>query len=79
MAHILGIEEIYTYFEKKTTQCYIKPQNYERSKTKKFKSNMALRENMFYDKILDEYTCQGSKSCALCTRANERASPILKV
>ena len=61
MAHILGIEEIYTYFEKKTTQCYIKPQNYERSKTKKFKSNMALRENMFYDKILDEYTCQGSK------------------
>ena len=38
MAHILGIEEIYTYFEKKTTQCYIKPQNYERSKTKKFKS-----------------------------------------
>lgn len=37
---------------------YIKPQNYERSKTKKFKSNMALRENMAYNAELDEYTCQ---------------------
>ena len=54
-------EENYTFFENKTTQCYIKPQNYERSKTKKYKSNMALRENMAYDKTLDEYTCQAEK------------------
>ena len=54
-------EENYTYFEGKTTQCYIKPQNYERSKTKKYKSNMALRENMAYDPALDEYTCQAGK------------------
>jgi transposase len=54
-------EENYTYFEGKTTECYIKPQNYERSKTKKFKSNMALRENMPYDEMLDEYTCQAGK------------------
>ena len=26
-------EENYTYFENKSTECYIKPQNYERSKT----------------------------------------------
>ena len=51
-------EENYSYFEAIETECYIKPQNYERSKTKKFKSNMALRENMPYDPILDEYTCQ---------------------
>ena len=51
-------EENYTYFEGKRTACYIKPQNYERSKTKKFKSNMALRENMAYNAELDEYTCQ---------------------
>lgn len=38
--------------------CYIKPANYERSKTKNFKSNMALRENMLYDARADEYTCQ---------------------
>jgi transposase len=54
-------EENYTYFEGKPTECYIKPQNYERSNTKKYKSNMALRENMAYDAKLDEYTCQAGK------------------
>lgn len=54
-------EENYTYFENIETECYIKPQNYEKSKTKKFKSNMALRENMEYDPELDEYTCQAGK------------------
>ena len=54
-------EENYTYFENIETECYIKPQNYERSKTKKFKSNMALRENMKYDEKLDEYTCQAGR------------------
>lgn len=54
-------EENYTYFEKKGQDCYIKPQNYERSKTRKFKNNMALRENMQYDAEKDEYTCQNGK------------------
>ncbi len=55
-------EENYTYFENRAIECYIKPQNYERSKTKKYKSNMALRENMGYDPDLDEYTCQAGKN-----------------
>lgn len=54
-------EENYTWFENSTTTCYIKPQNYERSKSKKFKSNMALRENMPYNLDRDEYTCQNGK------------------
>ena len=54
-------EENYTYFENKEQTAYIKPQNYERSKTKKFKSNMNLRENMPYDIENDEYTCQNGK------------------
>ena len=54
-------EENYSWFEKAEKDCYIKPQNYERSKTKKFKSNMALRENMAYDADLDEYTCQAGQ------------------
>lgn len=54
-------EENYTYFENKPTECYIKPQNYERSKTKKFKNNMVLRENMAYDPEVDEYTCRNDK------------------
>lgn len=51
-------EENYSYLEEKEIGCYIKPANYERSKARKFKSNMALRENMPYDAELDEYTCQ---------------------
>ncbi len=40
-------EENYTYFENKDGQtCFIKPTNYERSKTGKFKSNMNLREKI---------------------------------
>ena len=54
-------EENYSCFEACDTTCYIKPQNYERSKTKKFKSNMALRENMSYDAEKDEYTCQAGQ------------------
>lgn len=60
-------EENYTYLEGKQTQCYIKPQNYERSKTRKFKNNMALRESMAYDALLDVCTCQrGRKLNAIC-------------
>jgi len=54
-------EENYTYFESKEQTCYIKPQNYERSKSRKFKNDMSLRENMPYDPINDEYTCQNGK------------------
>ncbi|MCR4772358.1 MAG: IS1182 family transposase [Oscillospiraceae bacterium] len=54
-------EENYSWFEEKQKPCYIKPQNYERSKTKKYKSNMALRENMAYDAEKDEYTCQAGQ------------------
>ena len=54
-------EENYTYFEGKAQTCYIKPQNYERSKKRKFKNDMNLRENMPYDAENDEYTCQNGK------------------
>jgi len=54
-------EENYTWFEDKPCESYIKPQNYERSKTRKYKKNMALRENMNYDTQLDEYTCRNGK------------------
>ena len=54
-------EENYTYFEQKRQTCYIKPQNYEKSKTRKFKGDMNLRENMPYDAETDEYTCENGK------------------
>ena len=54
-------EENFTYLEQHGQNAYIKPQNYERSKTRKFKNNMALRENMRYDAEKDEYTWQNGK------------------
>ncbi len=54
-------EENYSYFEEKKQDCYIKPQNYERSKTRKFKNDMNKRENMSYDIEKDEYTCENGK------------------
>jgi len=54
-------EENYTFFENRQQACFIKPQNYEKSKTRKFKSNMHLRENMPYDSRKDEYTCPNDK------------------
>ena len=36
---------------------YIKPQNYERSKTRKYRNNAYLRDNMTYDPATDTYTC----------------------
>ena len=65
-------EENYTYFENTETQCYIKPQNYERSKTKKFKSNMALRENMEYDEKKDEYTCRAGRKIRAIYVGNQK-------
>lgn len=54
-------EENYTWFEDQNRICYIKPQNYERSKSRKYKSNAHLRENMLYDAEKDEYTCPNGK------------------
>ncbi len=67
-------EENYTYFEQKGQMCFIKPQNYERSKTKKYKSNMALRENMKYDEILDEYTCQNNKKLKAVAEKKDKST-----
>ena len=54
-------EENYSYFESIPTECYIKPQNYERSKTKKYKSNillvaMAYNVNKLHSKIQKKRT-----------------------
>jgi len=54
-------EENYSYLESKGLTSYIKPQSYERSKTRRFKEDFSKRENMQYDPQLDEYTCHNQK------------------
>ena len=54
-------EENYVYLEKNNQKSFIKPQNYENMKKKKFKNNIGKRENMIYDEITDTYTCANNK------------------
>jgi len=50
-------EENYKALKSRKQAAYIKPQNYEKSKTRKYKTNAYLRENMPYDSETDTYTC----------------------
>ena len=54
-------EENYSYLEKESQRCYIKPMNYEKTKTKSYRNNLRLLENMDYGKEKDEYTCRNAK------------------
>lgn len=50
-------EENYTHLEIQEQRCFIKPQNYEKSKSRKYRNNKHLKENMPYDPVTDSYTC----------------------
>ena len=54
-------EENYLYLENNNYETYIKPQNYEKLKTKKFKKNIGNKENMTYLKDEDCYICANSQ------------------
>lgn len=54
-------EENYLYIEEHGQVAYIKPQIYEKQKTKKFKSDISKRENMDYDFERDEYICASGR------------------
>jgi transposase len=63
-------EENYVHLQAQQQKCYIKPTNYERTKSRKNKSNMHLRENMPYDKGLDEYLCPNGKKLKAIGKAH---------
>ncbi len=50
-------EENYVYLQEHDYNSYIKPQNYELSKTRKFKNQIGRKENMSYDEQSDTFTC----------------------
>ena len=54
-------EENYTHLEKNEQECYIKPQNYEKSKSRKYRNNKHLKENMPYDPQTGSYTCPAGR------------------
>lgn len=50
-------EENYTWCEENEMIAMIKPANYEKAKTRKYKSDIGKRENMPYDEATDSYRC----------------------
>ena len=54
-------EENYTFIEGNEQLSYIKPSNYEISKTRKFQNDISRIENMEYNKDEDYYTCKNGK------------------
>lgn len=56
-------EEAYVFIEGNEQCAYIKPSNYEISKTRKYKNDISRRENMDYDAERDCYIC--SNGCVL--------------
>jgi hypothetical protein len=50
-------EEAYVFLEENSQLSYIKPQNYEISKTRKYRQDIGRRENMTYLEEEDVYLC----------------------
>lgn len=54
-------EENYAFLEKNGQTAYIKPQNYEISKTRKYLTDVFKFENMQYDAENDHFVCKNGK------------------
>ena len=54
-------EENYSFIESNTQIAFIKPSNYEISKTRKYKTDISRIENMNYNYDGDYYTCKNDK------------------
>lgn len=54
-------EENYSYLEENGQLSFIKPANYEISKTRKYQGDIGRIENMEYDGVSDCYTCRNGK------------------
>lgn len=54
-------EENYSYLSENKQLAFIKPTNYETSKTKKYQKDISNRENMIYDEAHDRYICNRGK------------------
>lgn len=68
-------EENYSYIEEHGQFAYIKPSNYEISKTRKYQADISNRENMVYDEEKDCYRCsQGNLLKAAGSKQRQTAS-----
>lgn len=66
-------EENYDYLKRNNITPYIKPSNYEYSKTKKFQKDMEFRLAMEYNETKDEYTCKGGRKLIFETTKTKKS------
>ena len=59
-------EENYVFLAENKLTSYIKPSNYEKSKTRKYKKEQAFRESLKYDEKQDKYISQEGKEFIRC-------------
>ncbi|MBQ6416843.1 MAG: IS1182 family transposase [Butyrivibrio sp.] len=67
-------EENYVFIESNSQTAYIKPQNFELSKTRKFKQDISRRENMEYDSETDSYICRNGKRLYAVKKNTEKSA-----
>lgn len=68
-------EENYRYLKDHDQLSYIKPNDYEISKTKKYKNDIGRAENMRYDEENDRYYCSQGKTVEyLCDKTEKTSS-----
>lgn len=66
-------EENYCYLENIGMTTYIKPSNYEYSKTRKFQQDMAFRLSMQYDQEKDLYRCKEGRVLRFSGLKNQKS------
>ena len=64
----------YLYLEENEQLSFIKPQNYELAKTKKYRSQIGRAENMAYDAESDTYTCAMGKTLTMFRESKDKKS-----
>ena len=62
------------YLEENGQLSFIKPQNHEQVKTKKYRSQIGRMENMAYDEESDTYTCAMGKTLSLYRESKDKYS-----
>lgn len=67
-------EENYSYLKQHGHHAYIKPNNYEISKTRKYKNDIGLAENMQYNVDQDCYYCHQGKELTHTGNTNKKTS-----
>ena len=67
-------EENYLFLEENGQLSYIKPQNYEISKTRKYRQDIGRMENMAYDEDRDCYYCRNGRTLTVQYEKKEKTA-----